>query len=115
MGTEIENFAYFPKRDTSYGWDYAINELSDKIALEERWYYEEKDKQVKPILKNYLSYTFARLCYEDKLEKELSAEEHRQPRLKILQNQKYAVWNTGLVDSIYDPIYAFFKRNHGKK
>lgn len=114
MGTEIENFAYFPKRDTSYGWDYAINELSDKIALEERWYYEEKDKQVKPILKNYLSYTFARLCYEDKLEKELSAEEHRQPRLKILQNQKYAVWNTGLVDSIYDPIYAFFKRNHGK-
>lgn len=115
IGNEIDSFAFFPKRNTtSYGWDAAVNELAANVALDERWYYEEKDKQVKPILKNYLSYTFARLQYEDELERKLSNEQHRQPKLKILTNQKYAVWNTGLVDSIYDPVYAFFTKNDGR-
>ena len=65
-------------------------------------------------MKNYLSFTFQRLQYEDKLEKEAAAKNNRQPRLIILENQLYAVWNTGLEDNIYDPIYAYFMRNDGR-
>lgn len=116
IGPEIDQFAFFPKKNDSiaYGWDAAVNDLAVNIALDERWFYEEKDKQTKPILKNYLSHTFERLQYEDEQEKILAAAQNRQPKLKILTNQNNAVWNTGLVDSIYDPIYAFFKRNDGR-
>ncbi|EKC63891.1 hypothetical protein LEA_11115, partial [human gut metagenome] len=68
------------------------------MALDERWYYDEKDKLAKPILKNYLSYTFERLQYEDEEEIERSKKEVRKPILKILTNEDNAVWNTGLVD-----------------
>lgn len=116
IGKEIDEFAFFPtkKDSTNFGWDAAVNDLAINIALDERWYYEEKDKQVKPILKNYLSYTFARLQYEDEQERKAAATESRMPRLKILTNKKNAVWNTGLVDNIYDPIYAFFQKNDGR-
>lgn len=117
MGEAIDKFAYFPKPKTSpgvLGWDAAINDLAVNIALEERWYYNDEDKLTKPILKNYLSYTFERLQYEDEIERKKAQKEGRQPRLKILENEKNAIFNTGLVDSIYDPIYAFFSRNTGK-
>ena len=116
IGDAIDKYAYFPKSKGAInvlGWDAAINDLATNIALEERWYYNEEDKLVKPILKNYLSYTFERLQYEDSLEKEKAQIEGRQPRLKILENAKNAIFNTGLVDSIFDPIYAIFKRNDG--
>ena len=95
-------FHYFPRpKDMPglRGWDAAVNSLAVNLALEERWYYDDADKQNRPILKNYLSFTFQRLQYEDKLEKEAAAKNNRQPRLKILENQLYAVWNTGLVDN----------------
>ena len=116
IGESIDKYAYFPKPKGSVGilgWDAAINELAVNKALDERWYYNEEDKQTKPILKNYLSYTFERLQYEDELERKNAAKENRQPKLKILENDKNAIFNTGLVDSIYDPIYAFFERNSG--
>ncbi len=111
------SLSYFPRpKDMPglRGWDAAVNSLAVNLALEERWYYDDADKQNRPILKNYLSFTFQRLQYEDKLEKEAAAKNNRQPRLKILENQLYAVWNTGLVDNIYDPIYAYFMRNDGR-
>lgn len=117
IGEAIDKFAYFPKpKDTNgvLGWDAAINELAINIALDERWYYNDEDKLTKPILKNYLSYTFERLQYEDDLERKRAKSESRQPKLKILENKNNAIFNTGLVDNIYDPIYAFFKRNTGK-
>lgn len=117
IGEAIDKYAYFPKpKDTVglLGWDAAINELAVNIALDERWYYNEEDKLTKPILKNYLSYTFERLQYEDEIERKDAEKNHRQPKLKILENDKNAIFNTGLVDSIYDPIYAFFSRNTGK-
>ena len=117
IGEAIDRFAYFPKPKSApgvLGWDAAINDLAVNIALDERWYYNEEDKLTKPILKNYLSYTFERLQYEDEIEREKAKKENRQPRLKILENEKNAIFNTGLVDSIYDPIYAFFSRNTGK-
>ena len=117
IGESISNFAYFPKpkdKPDILGWDAAINDLAVNLALDERWYYDEKDKLAKPILKNYLSYTFERLQYEDEEEIERSKKEVRKPILKILTNEDNAVWNTGLVDNIYDPIYAFFQKNNGK-
>ena len=117
IGEAIDQFAYFPKpKDTHgvFGWDAAINELAVNIALDERWYYNDEDKITKPILKNYISYTFDRLQYEDDIERKKAQKENRQPRLKILENEKNAIFNTGLVNSIYDPIYAFFSRNTGK-
>lgn len=120
IGEAIDKFAFFPRPKSAsgvvYGWDAAINELAVNVALDERWYYNENEieKQTKPILKNYLSYTFERLQYEDEIESKKAKEENRQPRLKILENKSNAIFNTGLVDSIYEPIYAFFGRNTGK-
>ena len=114
IGNAIDRYAYFPKPKGLtgiLGWDAAINDLATNIALEERWYYNEDDKLKKPILKNYLSYTFERLQYEDEIERKKAEKEGRQPKPKILENKKNAIFNTGLVDSIFDPIYAIFKRN----
>lgn len=117
IGDAIDKYAYFPRPkniEKGKGWDIAINSLATDIALEEKWYYNEKDRLTKPILKKYLSYTFERLVYEDSLEVALAKKEKRDPQKKILENSKYSVWNTGLADSIYDPIYAFFTRNDGR-
>lgn len=66
------------------------------IALDERWYYKTQNPKFPyPILVNYLKYTFYRLTQENG---------------KILENDKYAAFNTGLVDKRYEPIYAFFQR-----
>lgn len=47
------------------------------------------------ILKGYLEQTFRRL-YEEK---------------KVLEEEKYAVFNTGLFNYYYQPIYAYFVPN----
>lgn len=62
------SLSYFPRpKDMPglRGWDAAVNSLAVNLALEERWYYDDADKQNRPILKNYLSFTFQRLQYED--------------------------------------------------
>lgn len=118
LGNELDEYAFFPRSKDMLGlkgWDAAVNSLAVNLALDERWYYDDADKQNRPILKNYLSFTFQRLQYEDKLEAEAAVKDNRPPRFKILENQQYAVWNTGLVDNIYDPIYAYFVRNDGRQ
>lgn len=67
-------------------------------ALPERWYFGEDNASISlPILRSYLTYTFLRLKQEN----------------KILESAdgKWASFNTGLVDKLYDPIYALFERN----
>lgn len=52
------SLSYFPRpKDMPglRGWDAAVNSLAVNLALEERWYYDDADKQNRPILKNYLS------------------------------------------------------------
>lgn len=73
----------------------AITKLKN-LALEERWYYERQNPSYPyPILSNYLKYTFVRLI--------------KQNRVKY--NANYAAFNTGLVNKLYDPIYALFEKN----
>jgi len=68
-----------------------------KLALEERWYYKDFDKEFPyPILTSYLHYTYYKLTQEEN---------------KILKSGKYSVFNTGLVDNRYEAIYALFEKN----
>lgn len=76
-----------------------------ELALDERWYYgdiedlaEAKNKY--PILKNYLIYTFMRLCHEGKVNIAVDPQ----------TGEEYAAFNTGLVDHKYEYIYAIFKQ-----
>ena len=76
------------------------------IALEEEWSFAgEKDYS---ILRNYFSYTFYRLVQEDNEAIQKGAKEEE---LKIRISSSYAVFNTGLVDRLYDSIYAIFELN----
>lgn len=84
--------------DFAYLKDYSaiITELKN-VALKERWYYKEINPAFPyPILANYLSYTYYRLAKE---------------RGKIMVSGNWAVFNTGLVDKRYEPIYALFMKN----
>lgn len=76
-----------------------------ELALEERWYYGDSEdlvdaKNKYPILKNYLIYTFMRLCHEGKVRIEVDPQ----------TGEEYAAFNTGLVDRKYEYIYAIFKQ-----
>jgi hypothetical protein len=74
----------------------AIMDL-EKITLKERWYYKIQEPMYPfPILAKYLSYTFFRLAKE---------------KSKICTNGRYAAFNTGLVNNLYEPIYALFEKN----
>ncbi len=84
--------------DWAYMGDFrhAINDLKN-IALKERWYYKSQHPTYPfPILSKYLTYTFFRL----------SKEAH-----KIAMNDQFATFNTGLVNNLYEPIYALFEKN----
>ena len=85
-------------QDWAYMGDYrqTIQELK-KLALEERWYYKVQDPSFPyPILSSYLTHTFFKLSSE---------------KNKILFSDKYASFNTGLVNNLYEPIYALFEKN----
>ena len=76
-----------------------------ELALEERWYYGDSEdlsdaKNKYPILKNYLIYTFMRLCHEGKVNIAVDPQ----------TGEEYAAFNTGLVDHKYEYIYAIFKQ-----
>ncbi len=85
-------------RNWAYMGDFrqAINDLKN-IALKERWYFKTQDPtDPYPILSKYLTYTFFRLSNE---------------KGKILISDNYAAFNTGLVNELYEPIYALFEKN----
>jgi len=67
-------------------------------ALPERWHFgEDAPGDSFPILQKYLTYTFVRLRHENKVFESADG--------------RWAAFNTGLVDKLYDSIYALFERN----
>ena len=71
------------------------------LALKERWYYKTQNPKFPyPILVKYLTYTFYRL-----------SSENNAVLNKIVVSDKYAAFNTGLVDKRYEPIFALFEKN----
>jgi CheY-like chemotaxis protein len=78
-------FIHFPTK---------LSALAD-LALKEEW--DDESRRDKPILKHYLNHTFLRLQHQKKI--------------LVYKDGAYAVFNTGLVDRVYQPIFAFFTRN----
>lgn len=75
-----------------------------EMALEERWYFgsaPDPDNPL-PILENYIKFTFFRLRRENKVTEASGS------------RGKWAAFNTGLVDKLYDPIFALFQENDRK-
>ena len=73
----------------------AIESLRN-LALPEQWTFgKEDDGYPSPILAKYIKWTFVKLMREN----------------KILEENRYASFNTGLVDQFYKPIYAVFDKN----
>lgn len=92
----LKEWAWFP--------DYQkmIKDLQELVLTGENWFYgSQRDANDFPILVSYLHYTFYRLIQEEK-----NGEE------KIRTENKYAAFNTGLVDDLYEPIYAIFEKNN---
>jgi cold shock CspA family protein len=76
-------------------------ELLAETAIEERWFFgtAPDPRNEYPILDNYLTYTFFKLKQEKRV-------------LEFKDgNVGWATFNTGLVDRLYDPIYALFASN----
>jgi hypothetical protein len=61
------------------------------------------------VLDSYLKYTFYRLQREDSRNRERKIVESASGR------SAWAAFNTGLVDRLYEPIYALFERNERSK
>jgi len=75
----------------------SVNALKE-IAAPERWYYKTQNPDYPyPILAKYLNYTFFRLS------KEVN---------KLCVSGQYAAFNSGLVNKIYESVYALFEKNH---
>ncbi len=89
----------------------AIERLANK-ALPEKWHYGAQGVDSNKILKSYFEITFERLRYEDAVNRTNSA---WSPKIRQSADGEYAIFNTGLVDKYYDPIYAFFRRNNNEK
>jgi len=88
---DLFEFAYI------HNLDQRINDLA-AIAEDEVWDYQNSNSQNnKPILVNYLRYTYRRLAEEGKIE--------------LSETGEHVVFNTGLVTSNQEPIFAFFGRN----
>ncbi|MEN6369995.1 MAG: DUF3825 domain-containing protein [Thermotogota bacterium] len=103
-GKALTRWAFVPfvPFTNSEGRRYAtVTELLASVALPERWHFgqDPDPEDPYPILKNYLTYTFHRLQREGKLVEYRSAQE------------SWAAFNPGLVDSLYDRIFALFTQN----
>lgn len=77
--------------------DKLLLKLSE-LALDEKWDFKITiGTRPLSILRNFFIYTFERLQYENKI--------------FISSSKKFAVFNTGLVNKLYSPIFALFTKN----
>jgi cold shock CspA family protein len=103
-GEALKNWAFVPyvnfraRSGKEYG---SALELLAEMAIEERWFFgvTPDPRNPFPILDNHLRYTFFKLKQEKRV-------------LEFKDgNIGWATFNTGLVDRLYDPIYALFASN----
>jgi cold shock CspA family protein len=105
-GETLSNWAVLPRFPFTHidGKTYSSAvDLLARLALKEAWQFGEQKSEdgSYPILENYLTYTFHRIF------RSKQHAEYKEPN----SAQMWASFNTGLVDKLYDPIYALFKRN----
>lgn len=112
LGRALALWASFPRPFiqpyTKKEYSSALDRLNE-LALDEPWYFGTALPPTNPypILLNYLQYTFVRLCKQD-IKLRLSGTE---AYLRISDDGNWAAFNTGLVDNLYDPVYALFQKN----
>jgi hypothetical protein len=86
-------------------WQHYLEDLKDlknNIALEENWsFVDVPEDEEFPILKSYITYTFAKLWSEKQIGYGVDG--------------RYCVFNTGLVNRNFQYIYAVFEKNTGDK
>lgn len=87
----FQEFAFMPKFDEN------IESLGNLAEREDWDYHNTSSGESKPILRNYIKYTYKRIAQEKKT--------------AVTQDEKYACWNTGLVTSHQEPIYILFNQN----
>jgi hypothetical protein len=82
-----------------------IPQLNEKIeslaamASQEDWeFHNTPSPDPKPVLRNYLRYTYKRIAQEKKV--------------AVTADEEHACWNTGLVTPHQEPIYIVFEQNH---
>ena len=69
------------------------------LAEPEDWEYQYVDSQYrKPILRNFFNFTYQRIAQEKKI--------------AITQDERHACWNTGLLTTGQESIYATYTKNH---
>lgn len=74
-----------------------VEELAN-LAEEEDWDYKFSNSSIsKPVLFNYIHYTFNRLEEEDKV--------------AVSDDKNYASFNSGLVTKLQEPIFVLFSKN----
>jgi len=97
-GTALVTWAYLPGLLTE-----VVTDLKTK-ALPERWTFAAVPNPAAPfpILYNYLRYTFAKLFLE---------QERGERKIVVAQDKTMAVFNTGLVNPLYKPLFAVFEPN----
>lgn len=87
----------------------SVLERLKELALDETWHFGPLPPPTDPypILWNYLRFTFVRLCKQD-VAFDLSGDK---AYLRISDDGNWAAFNTGLVDQLYDPVFALFQKN----
>jgi cold shock CspA family protein len=106
---ELTQWAFIIFRDTTSRDGKTFRSVLPNLvekALDEHWYFGKKPdpRHPYPILENYLKFTFFRLRRENKIVESTVL-------IPSGQTRKWAAFNTGLVDKLYDPIFALFDEN----
>lgn len=108
---KLTDFAYFPKKDfdsDKNGFLQAVEVLAQEKVLKEDWAYKDQNNRNYPILKSYLLRTFERLLSEDERH---NSDVHWKTKIRYSDDKNYVVFNTGLVDSLFEPVFAFFQKS----
>lgn len=87
----LTKFALIPKIEEQV-------EALAALADDEDWEYHHTTSDVpKPILRNYIKYTYKRIAEEKKV--------------AVSPDEEFACWNTGLITENQEPIYMLFEKN----
>lgn len=87
----LSEFALVPRLDEK------IEELAALAEPEDWEYHNTPPEYPKPVLRNYLRYTYKRIAEEKKM--------------SVSADEEYACMNTGLITKNQEPIYVLFEKN----
>ncbi len=87
----FRDFVMMPRFDEN------IEELAKLVELEDWEYKSTHSSHPRPVLRNYLTYTYRRIAEEKKL--------------SVTPDEEYACFNLGLITPKQEPVYILFSKN----